>query len=222
MEVYDAMRTTFAARDYRSDEVSDETLYRILDNARFAPSGGNRQGWRVLVVKDKNIRRRLKQSLQPTIKQYKAQSRAGETPFCSIGTSKVTQEDIDGMSSAFPFIDAMEDTPVILVVCVDLSMVASMDKSLERVGVISGASVYPFAWNILLAARNEGLGGVLTTFLAHQEQETRAILAMPGNYAVAAMLAIGKPKKQLTKLKRNPVENFTRIDTFDGGKFAVK
>ena len=222
MEVYDAMRTTFAARDYRSDEVSDETLYRILDNARFAPSGGNRQGWRVLVVKDKNIRRRLKQSLQPTIKQYKAQSRAGETPFCSIGTSKVTQEDIDGMSSTFPFIDAMEDTPVILVVCVDLSMVASMDKSLERVGVISGASVYPFAWNILLAARNEGLGGVLTTFLAHQEKETRAILAAPGNYAVAAMLAIGKPKKQLTKLKRNPVENFTRIDTFDGGKFAVK
>ena len=222
MEVYDAMRTTFAARDYTSDEVSDETLYRILDNARFAPSGGNRQGWRVLVVKDKNIRRRLKQSLQPTIKQYKAQSKAGETPFCSIGASKVTQEDMDGMSSAFPFIDALEDTPVILVVCVDLSVVASVDKDLERVGVISGASVYPFVWNLLLAARNEGFGGVLTTFLAHQEKETRAILAMPANYAVAAMLGIGKPKKQLTKLKRNPVEDFTRIDTFDGGKFAVK
>ena len=52
MELYDAMRTTFAARDFTDDEMPDETLYRILDNARFAPSGGNRQGGRVIVVKD--------------------------------------------------------------------------------------------------------------------------------------------------------------------------
>ena len=49
MELYDAMRTTFAARDFTDDEMSDETLYRVLDNARFAPSGGNRQGGRVIV-----------------------------------------------------------------------------------------------------------------------------------------------------------------------------
>ena len=52
MELYDVMRTTFAARDFTDDELPDETLYRILDNARFAPSGGNRQGGRVIVVKD--------------------------------------------------------------------------------------------------------------------------------------------------------------------------
>ena len=63
MEVYDAMRTTFAAREYTDVEVSDETLYRILDNARFAPSGGNRQGWKVLVVKDRRIRLQLKEIL---------------------------------------------------------------------------------------------------------------------------------------------------------------
>ena len=51
MELYDVMRTTFAARDFTDDEMPDETLYRILDNARFAPSGGNRQGGRVIVVK---------------------------------------------------------------------------------------------------------------------------------------------------------------------------
>jgi len=54
MELFDVMRTTFAARDFTDDPLSDETLYRILDNARFAPSGGNRQGTRVIVVRDQD------------------------------------------------------------------------------------------------------------------------------------------------------------------------
>ena len=44
MELYDVMRTTFDASDFTDDELPDATLYRILDNARFAPCGGNRQG----------------------------------------------------------------------------------------------------------------------------------------------------------------------------------
>ncbi|MDA0977952.1 MAG: nitroreductase family protein, partial [Proteobacteria bacterium] len=101
-----------------------------------------------------------------------------------------------------------------------LSLVTSFDKELDRVGVISGASIYPFAWNILLAARNEGLGGVLTTFLSNAEEEARELLRIPENYAIAAMLGIGKPVKQLTRLKRNPVETFTWIDTFEGENFV--
>jgi len=46
--------------------------------------------------------------------------------------------------------------PVLLMLCVDLSVIASTDADLDRVGVISGASIYPFAWSILLAARAEG------------------------------------------------------------------
>ena len=55
------------------------------------------------------------------------------------------------------------DAPVVLVVCVDLKVVASMDSGLDRIGVVSGASIYTFVWNILLAARNEGYGGRITT-----------------------------------------------------------
>jgi nitroreductase len=219
MEVYDAMRTTFAARDYTDDKVNDETLYRILDNARFAPSGGNRQGWRVLVVKDTGIRTAMRELMQPTIKQYKAQAGAGETPFSTIGETRVTAAEIDAMPPAFPLVDDLETAPALLVICVDLSLVTSFDKDLDRIGVISGASVYPFAWNILLSARNEGLGGVLTTFLANQEPEARVLLSIPDNYAVAAMIALGKPEKQLTRLKRNPVESFTWVNDFKGESF---
>lgn len=219
MEVYDAMRTTFAARTYTNEAVSDETLNRILDNARFAPSGGNRQGWRVLVIKDVSIRKQLKTVMAPTIQQYKAQAMAGETPFNSVTTSNVSQQTIDATSANFPLVDDLESAPVLLVICVDLTAVSSFDKDLDRVGIISGASIYPFVWNILLAARNEGLGGVLTTFLANREPQAKEILNLPGNIAITSMLAIGKPVKQLTKLRRKKVEEFATVDRWDGDPF---
>ena len=58
-------------------------------------------------------------------------------------------------------------------------------------GVIGGASIYPFAWNVLLAARNEGYAGVLTTFLAAGEPEAQQALGIPDHYAVAAELVLG-------------------------------
>ena len=219
MEVYDAMRTTFAARDYTDTEVSDETLHRILDNARFAPSGGNRQGWKIVVVKDRQTRIRLTEILGPTIRQYRACQSIGETPFTSIGETQVTQAMINETPTSFPLVDTLEDVPALLVVCVDLKEVCSFDKDLDRVGVISGGSVYPFAWNILLAARNEDLGGVLTTYLAHQEEEVRNLLDVPDDHAIAAMISIGEPVKQLTNLKRNPVHSFTVVDRFTGSVF---
>lgn len=220
MELYDVMKTTFAARQYTHDHVDDAALYRILDHARFAPSGGNRQGWRVIVVKDASIRKQLKDIMKPTIKQYKAQSTAGETPFNTIHPSRVEQQTINATTENFPLIDDLESAPVLLVICVDLSLVSSFDRDLDRVGVISGASVYPFVWNILLSARNEGLGGVLTTFLAHQEPKVRELLELPDEFAFASMVAIGKPVKQLTRLRRRDVESFARVDSWTGKTFT--
>ncbi len=220
MELTEVMQTTFAAREYTDDPISDETLYGILDRARFAPSGGNRQGWRVVMVKDSAIRLSLKALMQPAIKQYLAQTMAGEVPFNTIHPSDVDEQTIANMPARFPLIDSLQSTPVVLVICVDLSLVTSFDRDLPRVGVISGASVYPFVWNILLAARNEGLGGVLTTFLASSEAAAKELLNLPDSYAIAAMIALGKPVTQLTRLKRSKVETFTRIDRWDGAEFT--
>ena len=223
MELYDVMRTTFACRQWTDDPVSDETLHRILDNARFAPNGGNRQGQHVIVVRDKEIRRRLVPLIREATDIYVAQTAAGEAPWNSIHPTSVDEAAIraDDGPVGFPGVNEMVDAPVVLVVAVDLSVVASFDKYLDRVGVISGASIYPLVWNILMAARNEGLGGVLTTYLAEKEPQAQEILGLPSHYAIAAMLPIGVPVKQLTKLRRNPVEDFVTIDRFDGETFTV-
>ena len=220
MELSEVMRTTFAAREFLDQEVSNEQIGRILDNARFAPSGGNRQGWKVIIVKKEETRAALVPLIEPVFRRYLAQVRAGESPWNTINKTSLTQEEIDHQELPRGFIENLVRAPVLLFVFLDLSMVASFDSKLDRVGVISGASVYPFVWNILLAARNEGLGGTITTFVGGSESDLRDLLRVPSNYAFSAMIPMGKPIKQLTRLSRNPVSSFAVLDTFDGASLS--
>src|ERR1700752_472796 len=156
MELYDVMRTTFSAREFTNDPLPDATLARILDHARFAPSGGNRQGWRVIVVRERATREALAALTVPAAKRYVAQLQAGENPWNTIDPPRVDAATIERTVPLPRLIEPLMNAAVVLVLCVDLKLVASIDQDLDRVGVISGASVYPLAWNILLAARQEG------------------------------------------------------------------
>ncbi|MGE0621409.1 MAG: nitroreductase family protein [Pseudomonadales bacterium] len=216
MELYDVMRTTFAARQFTDEPVPDAVIQRILDNARFAPSGGNRQGWRVIVVRDRATRSALPDLIRPTMQRYVAQVQAGEAPWNTIHPTALSDEQIAATVVPEPMVQALVQAPALLFVFLDLSVVASFDRHLDHIGVISGASVYPFVWNILLAARSEGYGGTLTTFAAGREPDLKALLGVPDHYAFAAMLPMGRPVKQLTKLKRKPVAAFATMERFDG------
>ncbi|MEZ5410651.1 MAG: nitroreductase family protein [Acidimicrobiales bacterium] len=220
MDLDEVMRTTFSCRSWTDEPVSDETVHEILELARFAPNGGNRQGWHVIVVKDRAIREQFVPLILPTTSVYLAQAQAGESPWNAVHPTSIDVEAVKKEMRPFPGVDEMLDAPVVLVVTVDLGKVASFDKDLARVGVISGASIYPFVWNILLAARSRGLGGVLTTYLAGAEAEVQRLLGLPEHHAVAAMVPLGHPTKQLSKLKRLPVESFTTVDRFDGPAFT--
>ncbi len=216
MELYDVMRSAFAAREFKDQPVDDATLARLLDNARFAPSGGNRQGWQVIVVKDAALRARFVPLMRPIAARYAAQVKAGESPLNTVVPTRLTAEEIAATAAPEALLTQLVSSPVLLVVAVDLRVVAAMDAGLARIGVVPGASIYPFVWNILLAARNEGLGGVLTTFLASAEPEVQALLGLPSHYAVAAMLPLGYPVRQLRRLKRKPVSAFAWVDRFEG------
>lgn len=216
MDLYDVMRTTFSAREFVDAPVPDADIWRILDAARFAPSGGNRQGWRVLVIRDENTRNAMLPMIMPTFRRYVAQARAGEAPLNTVNPTRVTEAEIAAADVPDAMIRQVLAAPVLLLVLVDLSVVASMDAELHRVGVVSGASIYPFVWNILLAARNEGYGGTVTTFIAAREDELKALLGIPDRMAVAALLPLGRPIKQLTRLKRKPVSEFAMLERWEG------
>lgn len=220
MELSDVMRTTAATRAFRSDPIPAEVLHRVLDDARFAPSGGNQQGWHVTIVRDPALRRQLADLSAVTWARYKAEQAAGFRAFNPIDAAPVDLVVPDGMPE-HPMLADIESVPELLVVTVDLSVLAVMDHRLDRFSIIGGASIYPFVHNILLAARNQGLGGVLTTFLAASEPEAASLLHLPDGHAIVAMIGLGAPVHQVTKLKRNPVEHFTTIDTHDGPAFTA-
>jgi len=216
MELYDVMRSTFAARDFTGDPLPNDTLFRILDNARFAPSGGNRQGWRVFVVRDRRAREALAALSAPAARRYAAQVQAGENPWNTIDPTAVDAGTIERTPVPARLTEPFLRAAVILVVCVDLRVVASADQGLARVGVVSGASIYPFAWNILLAARHEGFGGTITTLAVAQEPKLQELLGIPRHVAVCAIMPLGRPTKQLTTLKRRAVPEFATLERWGG------
>src|SRR4051812_12650036 len=84
MELVDALRTTGAVRDFTDEPIADDVLYRVLDTARFAPSGGNRQGWRVIVVRNQATRAALRDNYLTGWYEYLAMRGANLVPFAPI------------------------------------------------------------------------------------------------------------------------------------------
>lgn len=212
MELLEAIRTTGSVREFTDEVVDDATVAAVLDDARFAPSGGNRQPWRVAVVKDRAARRRLADLMRPVWDEYWASAREGHVPFNPVGYRPPATI----APAPNPLLDRIDTIPVVLAVAADLRRIVAIDQHLARVGVVPGASIYPFCWNVLLAARGRGLGGVLTTFLAREESAAGEVLHLPEHHALAAVLFLGRAVHQPTRLRRLSVASFATVDTFDG------
>ena len=224
MELREVMRTSGAVRAFTDDPVPDEVVARVLDDARFAPSGGNAQPWTVIVVRDPETRRTIRDLSVLGWREYVAQLAVGVRPFAPGPDGRWHGPPIDLAEAAatpapMDFVDHLDRVPVLLVVCARLTALAVMDVELERQSIVGGGSIYPFAQNVLLAARAEGLGGVVTTFAIRREPELAEVLAIPPDHAIASVIALGHPAHRATKLTRRPVAEFAHIDRFDGPTF---
>ena len=148
------------------------------------------------------------------------------TPWPPIGdreaeaaaVASVAPVDVDAADHGL--VDGLFDAPIVLALLADLTRVVGTDRDLGRYTLVAGASIYPFAWSILVGARSEGLGGVMPTILTRQEPAMRDLLGVPDHFALAAVMMLGHPVRQPTKLRRDPVESFVTVDHFDGDVFG--
>ena len=226
MELIEGLRTTGAVRSFTEEAVSDGVVRSLLDTARFAPNGGNAQSWRVVVLRDPGTRAAIRDLYLQGWSRYLAQSMAGLRPWAPItdaAAERAAVAPFDDPSFVGPdpgdFAAHIDEVPVLLVLLADLRKLAAVDRDLDRYTFIGGASIYPFAWSLLLAARDCGLGGVITTMPVFREPEVKALLGVPTEFAVAALVALGHPVHQPKKLRRGAVEEFTTVDRFDGAAF---
>jgi len=229
MELIDALRSTAAIREFTAEPVPDEVLWRVLDTARFAPSGGNVQGWRVVVVQDPSTRRALRDLYLPGWYDYLTLTMTGLRPWAPVNDRAAEARALSGaadlaaQAAAGPggFAEHLDEVPALLALFVDLSALAAVDRDMDRYSFAGGASVYPFAWNLLLAARQEGLGGVITTMAIRREDEVKALLHSPDHFALGALIALGHPVRQPRRLRRAAVEEFATVDRVDGPPFRA-
>src|SRR4051794_38123551 len=146
---------------------------------------------------------------------------AGLTPWAPVTDFDKERE---AVANAKPmgdgFAEHLDEVPVLLALFADLRALAAVDRDGDRYQLAGGASVYPFAWSILLAAREEGLGGVITTMVIREEHEVKALFDAPDELVVAAVLALGKPVKQPRRLTRASVDQFTTVDSLRGPAFG--
>jgi nitroreductase len=206
VDLYEAMRCAPTTRRFASEPVAPEVLRRVLDNARFAPSGGNRQGWRVIVVEDAETRRTLRDLYQPRWRDYMERT-GGAAMLANPGEGDARR--VRAVRRADEFAERLHEVPLHLVVCARLGDLAIVDAGLERPSIVGGASVYPFVQNILLGLRAEGLGGAMTTLLTAAEPEVKRLLAIPDDVVLAAYVLVGhRGEPWPTGLARRSVEEF--------------
>ncbi len=211
MPVYEAMRTLRAVRRLREDPIPDDVLSRILQAAVWAPSGGNIQPWRVIVLKDSVKRQQIGDLYKPQWQGFEKSYRKGLAGL--EGEALKKQERILAASNLLG--DNLGKAPVLLVFCFNPKLMAITDAGLDRQSVVGGGSVYPAVENLMLACVNEGVGCTLTTLLCIEEVVMKDLLDIPEDWHTCAVIPLGYPRgKGHGPIARRPVEKMCFSDSF--------
>ncbi len=211
MELYDAMSTLRAVRRIKPDPIPEAVLDRVLTAAPWAPTGGNHQSWHMIVVKDRALKQGLEDLYRPHwmgyIPGYEAHMK--DMPPAAAESSRRALE------SGTYLATHMHEAPVICVFCFNPSHITVTDAEQPRVSVVGGGSVYPAVQNLLLAARSEGLGCVLTTLLCMEEPAVKKLLEIPNEWHTAAHVPLVYPVLGgHGVINRKSVEKMSSVDRF--------
>jgi nitroreductase len=199
MDFFEAVTTLRAIRHLRTDPIPDDVLRRVLDAAICAPSGGNRQGWSFVVVRDAPTRARIGALYHECFGElmklpyYRDASAAPpDSPAAKV------------VASARHLGDHLGEAPVLIVACL------ATDGA--KPTLTTGASIYPAVQNILLTARALGLGSCLTTIHRFRDQPLKELLGIPADVETAALIPLGYPLKRFGRPPRRPASEVTFFD----------
>jgi nitroreductase len=196
MDVREALYTTRAMRRVKPDPIPQDVQARILDAAIRAPSGGNSQVWRFLLIDDPQVKAKLAPLYQDAIAQL------WDTFYAErLAQARSAPDDPDSKSllsvqrSAQHLADHFEQVPLYL---------AAFTR-----GDTSGGSIFPAVWSAQLAARAEGVGSALTSVLGgfHGDQALQ-ILGVPADkgWTMACLVSFGYPTGRWGVAPRRPVQ----------------
>jgi len=192
-DLFEIIRTTRSMRRLKPDPVPNELIRKILEAGVCAPTGGNMQRWRFLVVRDAGIKQTVGALYKRAWEEQVAPRYRSAEP--ALGTSR---ERFERMLVAAEYLaNHIHEAPVWIVPCLEG---ATPTRT-------SGSSIYPAVQNMLLAARALGLGATLTTLYMQFEKEAEAALSLPSDVHSYALLPIGYPMGRFGPVRRVPLSD---------------
>ncbi|NJN52935.1 MAG: nitroreductase family protein [Gammaproteobacteria bacterium] len=206
MDMYEAMSTLRAVRRLKPDPIPPEVLKRVLDAAAWAPTGGNAQPWRIVLVTDAAPKKKLGELYAASWTGF---AKAYEQRLAGAPEADRARE-LRTLAAGNYLAAHFHEAPAVAIFCFNPKMMAITDIKLDRVSVVGGGSVYTAVQNLLLACRAEGLGCVLTTLLCEHEAEVKPLLGIPDPWGTAAAIPMGYPVgKGHGPLRRRPAGKLT-------------
>jgi nitroreductase len=216
-DLFEAIRTLRSVRRFRPDPVPDTALRDIMDAATRAPSARNAQPWYFVAVRELETKRTIASLYRSAWRQAQAYTAATDA-----------DADIKGRAGYARMMEAVDQlaghldcAPVLILACLDTAQLGPMaDGKGHILGAQSAyASIFPAVQNLMLAARGLGLGSTLTTVYAGVEAEIRAVVGIPAQVHIAALLPVGYPTEPFRPTKRKPVDAVAFLDRW-GRKFS--
>lgn len=198
-DIYEVMQTQRAIRRWTDEPVPDELIERVVQAGCWAPSGSNSQPWGFIVVKDEGKRERLAAAIRASFESRMG----GDLPNPDDIPDPTTRRMMRGAFNLFANFAA---APVWLIPC----LVRVQSPAPE--GLLAGSSIYPSIQNMMLAARAEGLGTVLTTPQDGIMSELREELSIPENARPVAVIPMGWPDANFGPVTRKPLSEVLHWD----------
>ena len=194
-DIYEVMNTQRAVRQWTDEPVSRETITRVIEAATKAPSGSNLQPWAFVVITDDDKRQFLADAIRESFKQRFGGQRPDPEQIQDPAQRRM-------MRGAFRLFDNFAAAPVLIIPCLH-NIQAHAPESL-----LAGSSIYPSIQNLMLAARAEGLGTVLTTPQAGIRDLLASEIGIPEEAVPVAIIPMGWPAVPFGPVNRKPVDEF--------------
>jgi nitroreductase len=192
MNLFEVLRTRRSVRKFKSTRIPDEHVNHILEAARMAPTAGNQQPWKFLVVRDRAKLDELRiECLASRTARYREE-----------GLSE--DQMADKMSKAGEYFDGFLTAPVHIIVLTDSN--SEWPTYNEKDGTLA-------AGHLLLAARALGYGSVFATD-SISEEVTKKVFRIPDNYIRICYIPIGVPEEWPETPPKRDLGEFIVRDTF--------
>ncbi|MGE0822044.1 MAG: nitroreductase family protein [Candidatus Binatia bacterium] len=207
-KLFDIIYSLRSMRRLKPDPIPEETLRKIVDAGIHAPSGGNRQDWGFILVRDP----KLKTFIRDRYRDAQQKLRAGQPPVSELPPARQRL-----LKASAYLSDHMHEAPVILLACSAKEYPAWKQNTRGSTATVHG-SIFPAVQNILLACRAYGIGAVLTTTHFFFEEDLKQKVGVPEDMEISALLPMGYPRGKFGRTKRKPVDEVLYWDRWGNKK----